>query len=123
MKLFLLSSVISLSVVTLGAAVAPTLMRATSAATDAVVLPLEKTRPHMPGVPDDADFRVRRERSSHTAFAACDQQRAFSNGEIEYGCRLYLEEENRWGTSVRWYSAEALRPLIEDSGRMVTALR
>lgn len=117
MKLFLLSSVISLSVAALGAAVDPT------AATEGVVLPLEKVRPHFPGVPDGADFRVRRGTSSRLAFAACDQQRAYSNGALEYGCRLYSEEQNRWGSALHWYSSDAVRPLIEDTGRMVTALR
>lgn len=94
----------------------------TSVASEAVVLPLEKIRPHIQGVPQGADFRVSRG-ASGVAFAACDQQRAFSNGEIEHGCRLYSEEQNRWETSVHWYSADALRPLIDDNARIITALR
>lgn len=93
---------------------------ATPAAVEAVVLPLEKVRPHVQGVPEGADFRV--SRGSNVAFASCDQQRAFSNGEIEHGCRLYSEEQSRWETSVHWYSAHELRPLTNNA-RIVTALR
>ena len=95
---------------------------AAPAATETVVLPLEKVRPRIQGVPEGADFRVN-SGTSRLSFAACDQQRAFSNGEIEHGCRLYSEAQNRWETSVHWYSAQALRPLIDNNARMITALR
>jgi hypothetical protein len=122
MKLFLLSSAISISVATLGAAIAPSPMRhAALASTEVVVLPLEKTRPRVQGGPEGADFRVSRG-SSGVAFAACDEQRAFSNGQIEHGCRLYSQQQSRWETSVHWYSADEVRPLINNA-RIITALR
>jgi hypothetical protein len=108
----LLASVTSLALVVLGVSLPP------PPTAEPVVLRLEKVRLHIPGVPAGTDYRVQNG-AEGIAFAMCDVQRAYSNSRVEHGCRLYDESLNRWGQSVRWYSAEALQPLTNETARVV----
>ncbi len=110
----LLSSVTSLALVALAVSFAP------PPTAESVVLRLEKMRPYIPGVPDEADFRVK---SGARAFVSCELQRAYPSGEVEHGCRTYDESRNRWSKSVGWYSADTLQPLTKDNARIMTASR
>lgn len=116
MKLVLLS-VMLVSLGAVGTAFAPAQFPASS--DNAVVLPLKKMRPFAPGVPEDADYRVRSVNGA-LLYASCDRQRAYPDGEVAFGCRLY-GDENKLTNAVQWYSAGALYSLTDDTNALTTA--
>lgn len=68
----------------------------------------EKTvAPSVP--PAGAEYRVRSGRSGFK-YVACDRQRAYGAGAIEFGC-LSWSKTKGWGKSIRWFPKYQLHAL------------
>lgn len=73
--------------------------------------------------PAGAQYRIRSGKSGFR-FVACNEQRAFTGGAIEFHC-LSWSPKKGWGKSLRWIGKHSLLPLTGDAPAepVVTAIR
>lgn len=109
MKNLLLTSVVFVAIT--GAAFAASQSQNSTGSAGPVFPAANSSRSSEPDVaPSGAQYRVRSGKTG-VRYVACDRQRAFAGGAIEYGCLSFSKSKGTWSRSIRWFPKYQLLPL------------